>query len=221
MNRRNLVLVIGLALAGGTARADLLTYAVHVDTSGIPAGAGYIELQFNQANALTSGVGVATVTQFVSTGYTLGGAASPSAGVTGSFASPPLVIPNDVSAANYYDETVNMWGQSFSFLVTLDTTATDSGFFVYLLDTGFVPIAGPLGSGEVANVIIDSAGVATPQGSNFEVGFAEVSSVPEPSAVWLLATAVGGVALMAFGGRHSRGSSQSNRRAGSRNRQEP
>jgi hypothetical protein len=197
MNRQTLLALIGVALAAGTAQASVVTYNLFVNTSGISAGAGFIELQFNQANAGTSGAGSATITQFLSTGYTLGGAATPSSGVTGSFAAPPLVIPNDQSAANYYDEIVTTWGQSFSFDVTLNTAATDSGFFVYLLDSDFQTIVGPLSSGEVANLIIDSNGVATPQGSSFDGGSANMSEIPEPAAGWLLASGLGAL-LMGF-----------------------
>jgi hypothetical protein len=197
MNRPTVLSLITLALAAGTAQASIVSYAVFVDTTGISAGAGYIELQFNQANALTSGVGTASISQFQSTGYTLGGAAPPSAGVTGSFAAPPVVIPNDQGAANYYDEIVTTWGQSFGFLVNLDTAATDSGFFVYLLDSGFSPIVGPLGLGEVANVFLDSRGVPTSQSSSFTGGSATVSAVPEPATGWPLAPGLG-VLLLAF-----------------------
>ena len=195
MNRKTLLALIGVALAAGTAQASVVSYNLFVNTSGISAGAGYIELQFNQANSVTSGVGSATITQFLSTGYTLGGAPTPSSGVTGSFAAPPLVIPNDQSTANYYDEIVTTWGQYFSFVVTLDTTATDSGFFVYLLGSDFSSIVGSLSSGEVANVIIDSNGVATPQGSSFGGGYANVSEIPEPASGWLLAPGLGALLM--------------------------
>jgi hypothetical protein len=182
---------MAVTLAAGTAQATFVSYAVFVDTTGISAGPGYIELQFNQTNTATSGVGAASISQFLSTGYTLGGAAPPSAGVTGSFAAPPVVIPNDQGAVNYYDEIVTTWGQSFSFLLTLDTAATDSGFFVYLLDSGFNPIVSPLSQGEVAHVFLDSSGVPTSQGSSFAGGSATVSAVPEPASGWLLAASLG------------------------------
>jgi hypothetical protein len=201
MNRRTLLSIVGITLAAGTAQASLVSYAVIVNTPGISAAPGYIELQFNQANAVTSGIGAATVTQFLSTGYTLGGSSAPSAGVTGSFASPPLVIPNDQSAANYYDEIVTTWGQSFRFHLTVDTAATDSGFFVFLLDSGFSPIVGPLSSGEVANVIIDAGGRLTQEGSTFAGGSATVAQVPEPAAAWLLAPGLGAL-LLAFRRKH-------------------
>jgi hypothetical protein len=186
-----------VTLAAGTAHASIVSYAVFVDTTGISAGPGYIELQFDQANSATSGVGAASISQFLSTGYTLGGAAPPSAGVTGSFAAPPVVIPNDQGTSNYYDEIVTTWGQSFSFLVNLDTAATDSGFFVFLLDSGFNPIVGPLDFGEVANVTLDSNGVPTSQSSIFPGGSATVSPAPEPATGWLLAAGLGTL-LLAF-----------------------
>jgi hypothetical protein len=118
--------------------------------------------------------------------------------VTGSFAAPPVVIPNNQGGANYYDEIVTTWGQSFSFLVTLDTAATDSRFFVFLLDSGFNPIVSPLGLGEVANVFLDSSGVPTSHSSIFPGGSATVSAVvPEPATGWLLAASLGAL-LPAF-----------------------
>ena len=197
MNRPTLLSLMAVTLAAGTAQASFVSYAVFVDTTGISAGPGYIELQFNQNNATTSGVGAASISQFLSTGYTLGGAAPPSAGVTGSFAAPPVVIPNDQGFANYYDEIVTTWGQSFSFLLTLDTAATDSRFFVFLLDSGFNPIVSPLGLGEVANVFLDSSGVPTSHSSIFPGGSASVSAIPEPATGWLLTTGLGTL-LLAF-----------------------
>jgi hypothetical protein len=199
MNRQTFLTLIGVALAAGTAQASIVSYNLFVNTSGISAGVGYIELQFNQANFPTSGVGTATITQFAASGYTLGGAALPLGDVTGSFASPPLLIAND-QTANIYDENVAIWGQTFGFVLSLDTAATDSEFFVLLLDTNYNPIVGPLDLGEVANVFIDSNGVATPQGSTFDGGNANMSEIPEPASGWLLAPGLGAL-LMGLGRR--------------------
>jgi hypothetical protein len=196
MNRQTLLALIGVALAAGTAQASTVSYNLFVNTSGISAGAGYIELQFNQATS-ASGVGAATITQFVSSGYTLGGAAPSLGDVTGSFASPPLTITNAPAPANIYDENVAIWGQTFGFVLTLDTAATDSEFFILLLDTGFNPIVGPLALGEVASVFIDSNGVTTAQGSSFAGGYANASEIPEPASGWLLAPGLGAL-LMGF-----------------------
>ena len=193
MTRRILPSLICLIFAAGFAHASVLSYNVFVNTSGISAGPGYIDLEFNQG--LSGVAGLATVTDFTSTGYGFGVAPVFTAGVTGSFSAPPLVIPNDQSGINYYDEPVTAWGQYFSFVVTLDTTATDSGFFVYLLDSGFNSIVGPLGSGEVANVIIDSNGVPTPQSSTFDGGYANASEIPEPASGWLLAPGLGALLM--------------------------
>jgi hypothetical protein len=195
MNRQTLLTLIGVALAAGTAQASIVSYNLFVNTSGISAGAGFIELQFNQANFPTSGVGTATITQFASSGYTLGGAAPSLGDVTGSFASPPLLIANAPAPANIYDENVAMWGQTFGFVLTLDTAATGSEFFVLLLDTNYNPIVGPLDLGEVANVFIDSNGVPTPQGSSFDGGYANMSEIPEPASGWLLAPGLGALLM--------------------------
>ena len=194
MNRQTLLTLIGVAMATATAQASIVSYNVFVNTSGISAGAGYIELQFNQADFLTSGVGAATITQFVSSGYTLGGAAPAPGDVTGSFASPPLIIVND-QTANIYDENVAIWGQTFGFVLSLDTAATDSEFFVFLLDASFNPIVGPLDLGAVANVFIDSNGVPTPQSSTFDGGYADASQIPEPASGWLLAPGLGAMLM--------------------------
>jgi len=58
-------------------------------------------------------------------------------------------------------------------------------------------VAGGLGLGAGANVIIDSNGVATPQGSSFDGGSANVSEIPEPASGWLLAPGLGAL-LMRF-----------------------
>jgi hypothetical protein len=194
MNRRTLFSLIGFTMAAGLAQASILTYNITVDTSGIIAGPGFIELQFNQVNPATSGVGAATVTSFTPIGYALGGAAPPSTGVTGTFDSLPVMIPNDQGFANFYDEIVNSWGSSFSLAVNLDTAATNSAFYVLLLDSSFNPIVGPLTLGEVANLTIDSNGGITPQGSTFQGGFADI---PEPSSAALLVPGLGAL-LLAF-----------------------
>jgi hypothetical protein len=186
--------------AAGFAHASVVSYNVFVNTSGISAGPGYIDVEFNQA---LSGVsGSAIVTDFQSTGFGFDVTPIFTTGVTGSFAAPPLSIPNDQSGINYYREPVTTWGQYFSFVVTLDTAATDSGFYLYLLDSSYNSIVGPLDSGEVANIIIDSNGVATAQSSTFEGGNADISEVPEPASAWLLAPGLGAL-LMGFRRRRS------------------
>jgi len=181
-------------LAGATlAHADILSFAVTVDTSSLTGG-GYIDFQFNQAPSppATPGTGTAKISGFLSSGgLSLGGEIAPIGNVTGSLAAPPIVIQND-PGANDYDELVNAWGSSFTFLVELDTAATDSGFFVSVLDSGFNPIVGPLPQGEVANLMIDDNGVITAEGS----AYATAAQVPEPGALALLATVLVALAVV-------------------------
>lgn len=65
------------------------------------------------------------------------------------------------------------------------SAADGSGFYVFLLDSGFSPIVGSLSSGEVANVIVNPDGTTTAQGSEFAGGFVDVTQKPEAGAGWM------------------------------------
>jgi hypothetical protein len=201
MTRRFLLSLFAMTLAAAGARAGTISYTVNVDLPAIP-GPGFIDFQFNQANASTSLPAVASISGFTSTGFvfddlTSGG----TAGVTGSLASPPISIPNDAGAANWFDIGVTTWGNQFSFVVTLAGDAiggasTDgSGFYLFLLDGGYNPILGSLPSGEIANALVNPDGSTTALGSTFEGGAADLSETPEPGALLLTA---GGLGLLAF-----------------------
>lgn len=196
MNRRFLMGLMAMTLATTGLQAGTIRYDVTIDTTGL-AAPGYIEFQFNQANAATSLPAVATIDWLASSGYSFNSAGSGgSAGVSGAYDALPIVIPNDVGAANYYDIAVDNWGSQFRFQVELSgaavggSAADGSGFFVFLLDAGFSPLVGPLSSGEVANVVVNPDGSTTAQGSTFNGGGAGVSEVPEPATIVL-----GGVGL--------------------------
>ena len=195
--------LFAVLLFAASARADTVSYNFFVDTSGIaalsPAG-GWLDFEFNQANALDSLSAIATITNFTSTGYTFGPTVQTSAGVTGLLPG-PIAIPNDQGAANFFTQEVTAWGGSFAFEVTLSgpavgTAAPDgSAFYAYLLDPGFNQIVSPSTStGEILNVTIDSAGGTTPQATAFTGGSS--TAIPEPGAAWLALTAL---ALLAIG----------------------
>lgn len=196
--KRILPLLFGLVSFATLSNAAAISYQISVDTSSIASSAGYIEFQFNQANASTSPAATASVSGFTSSGFTFDNMLNFSmGGVTGSLISPPLDFDNTVGGTNLYDQGVSSFGSGFSFILTLDgdalgTTATDgSQFFVFLLGNDFSPLvaSGPDG---VAGVTINGDTTLTPNAMN---GMATVelytpSAVPEPSAFLLLGTGV-------------------------------
>lgn len=199
MTRRSLLLGSILLVSAGVAPAATISYLITVGTSGL-SGPGYIDLEFNQANSLTSLSATASITQFTQTGFTFGSALR-SAGVTGDFETPPLVIPNDQSAANFYTRSVSQWGSVFSFLVTLSgpavgSTAQDgSEFAILLLDSTFAPKVSPLPGDAAAVIILNGNGSVSASGSTFPGGFATVAAVPEPATAMIALAGFGLIAL--------------------------
>jgi hypothetical protein len=203
MTRTALYSLLLLVASTGAASANSVTYSFFLDTSGIgalsPTG-GWLDFEFNQANALDSLSAVATLTGVTLSGdYSLGGTLFTSTGVTGTIPG-PIDIPNDQSAANYFTQEITTWGTSVQFSVTLTgpavgTAAPDgSGFYAYLLDPGFSQIVTPPTlTGEVLNVTIDTSGAATPTPASFTGGASYVT--PEPSTALLLLPVLGLAAL--------------------------
>jgi hypothetical protein len=182
------------------ANAGTVSYSFQVDTSGIagvaPAG-GWLDFQFNQANALDSLSALAVIDNFSSTGFVFGGTQLTSSGVTGALPG-PVTIPNDQGGANYFTQRVSTWGSGFQFAVTLSGTAVGtpapdgSTFFLFLLFPDFNQIvAPPTIAGEILNVNIDTTGATSAQGSTFDGGSA--LPTPEPGAMWL---ALAGLAVV-------------------------
>jgi hypothetical protein len=202
---KSFCLLAVLAGASTVASAGMLTYSITVNTPNFGAP-GWIDFSFNQANALTSLSATATITNFHQTGYTLDTTTQFTTGVTGSLSAPPVVIPNDQDAANFFTQGILSWGSSFGFDVTISgpavgTAAPDgSAFRVTLFDAGFTPFVSPLADGEVANITINPAGTLTASGSTFDGGGASVAAavapVPEPATAWLLAPCVGALLLV-------------------------
>ncbi len=177
-----------------TLTAAPVSYLVTVDTSSIGTSTlGYIEFQFNQANASTSLAATANVTDFNSSGFTFDDSLDAVlGGVTGSLSAPPLAFDNTVGGTNLFDEGVTTFGTGFSFVVTLDgaalgTTSTDgSQFFVFLLARNYSSLAGATDTG-VGGVTINGDTTITP---NPVTGLSTVTTytapvggaAPEPSA---------------------------------------
>jgi len=196
---KRFALTLLLLTSAAALQAATITYHVSVDSSGIGSSTpGYIDFQFNQANASTSLAASATVDNFISSGFIfvdsgnlyLGGA-------TGSLSAPPLIFDNTVAGNNVFDQSVDAFGTAFSFDVTfagdaLNTTAPDgSGFFVSLLGTDFSPLV--LGDGLVASIVIN--GDTTITTNPTDLSTIEASTVPEPSSLLMI---FAGVALVAF-----------------------
>ena len=192
------VLLLALYLGSLAAlNAASITYHVTVDSSGIPSGtAGFVEFQFNQANAQTSLSATASITHFTSNGFTFDNAATNfQGGVTGSPGAPPLVFDNTGGGANVFDQGVSVFGSGFVFDVTfsgtaLTTTANDgSEFFVLLLDTSYNPLVNPQLGGEAATILLNGDTTMTPNPTSIS----SVAFIPEPST-WL--TGLAGLLLI-------------------------
>ena len=177
-----------------TLAAAPVSYTVSVDSSSIShSTAGYIEIQFNQANANTSLAATASVFNFSATGFTFDHSLDGSlGGVTGSFWAPPVQFDNTVGGSNYYDAGVTAFGTGFSFVVTLDgaalgTSSTDgSEFFVYLLGTDFSNLLGPDGTIAAAVTINGDTTITTnPVSGRSTINSYTASETPEPSTVLL------------------------------------
>jgi MYXO-CTERM domain-containing protein len=202
---RRIFTILSLSALALTAQAGTVSYIVTINTPAYP-GTGFMEFQFNQANAGTSlGLTTASISDVTQTGYTFGGNGGSTLGVSGTLSALPVVIPNDQAGSNYYDEIISTWGTSIRFEVTLAGDAVGgvaddgSGFYIFLYDDGLSPIVGPLANGEVGNILINPDGSTTPQGSAFEGGTATIeleSAVPEPGTFLFGLAGLGGLIAM-------------------------
>lgn len=176
-----------------------VSYLVTVDSSSIaPATAGFIEFQFNQANAMTSLAAMAYVDNFTSVGFTFdNGANAAMGGVTGSLQAPPLVFDNTGGGSNLFDQAVTEFGTVFSFILTLDGPALNSvaddgsEFFVYLLASDYSVLIGPTNGAGIASVAINGDSSLTEYALG---GFSTITAVPEPATLWTVG--LGGLVLL-------------------------
>ncbi len=201
MNRRTLVAFLALSVTPLAVIAGPITVTINTPT--VPAGAVYLDLQFNPFNSPLSAV--ATLTDFQQSGYAFG-ATDSSTGVTGSFEAPPLVIPNDQGLANFYTRAVTTFGTSFTFTLNFSGPAVGGGstdsseFFVFLEDSDFSPLFGTLDNGAIATVLLDGKGGITTQDGNFGTDGSTLvtasAAVPEPATFALGALGIGVLAFL-------------------------
>ena len=186
--------------------ATTLSYTVTVDSSSIGTSTpGFIEFQFNQANASTSPAATASVSDFTSTGFTFDDTTNASlGGVSGSLSTLPLAFDNTVGGTNLYDQGVSRFGATFSFILTLsgaalDNTATDgSEFFVYLLGVSpdYSPLVGT--DGTAATVTINGDTTITLGAVTDLSTITVAAATPEPSSVLLFGLGVGMLVAVRF-----------------------
>ena len=106
-----------------------------------------------------------------------------------------------MGGTNLYDQGVSVFGSTVQFTVTLEgaalsTPATDgSEFFVYVLDSGYNNLLGPVDSG-AADLIINGDTSITPVTVTNVSTITPVTVTPEPSALSMLG--IGGVAMVAI-----------------------
>jgi hypothetical protein len=192
-------LVLGAAAA--PAQAASITYAVHVDTTGLAGTQGYLDLQFLPGgfDALAA---TATVTGFNAFDTTL---------------TPPPVLTGDASGALPGDVTLGnsgafndyfhglTFGNQFSFFLTLTGDAlspvspplSGTAFSLLLFGSdGFTPLLTADPDGRLASLQIGPAGqvgvqtFARPQGGDPAATVTQVEAVPEPATMWLMGTGV-------------------------------
>ena len=181
-----------------------ISYTVTLDSSAISGStAGYIEFQFNQANASTSQAATASVSNFTSTGFMFDDLSNYSLGaVSGSLSAPPLAFDNTGGGTNLFDQGVSHFGSGFSFTLTLDgdalsnTVNDGSEFFVYLLDSGFNNLAGPDGTVVASVVINGNTTVSLNPVNGFSTITPASSDAPEPSAISLFG--IGGAMVLSL-----------------------
>jgi len=203
MTRRSFLLTLATLALGVPATFAGPVYRVTLNTTPFSGTSGFVDLAFNQANLVTSGPATASISNFISTGFTFtGGDQTSGAGVTGTFGAPPIVIANDVNAANYYSIEVT-FGTGISFDVMLAGGALTGGysdpsaFLVTLYDNTFGYLTAPLANSEVANIVIAGNGGITTQGSTFNTtGSADVTELPEPATLLMSGVALGLAGLL-------------------------
>jgi hypothetical protein len=180
-------------LAGG-ARAELITYQIQVNTSGLTGTTGYLDFEFNPGS-MPYDTGSATITGF--TGDGTFGAALPDVGaVSGTL--PGTLTIDDTDATNDYTQAYT-YGTFFDVSVTLDiptvsgTAFGGHDFTLDVEDSGFNSLL----SSSFPAVEIDlnaTTGAPTVTNNTSSVsanGYATVSSAPEPATFALVGMGVG------------------------------
>jgi hypothetical protein len=199
-------LAFGLLLAAAPARAASITYEVHVDTTALSGTDGYLDFQFNPGG-LDALAATATITGFNPFDATL----IPPAILTGDASGE---LPADVTLGNsggfndYFHGLT--FGNQFSFFLTLtgdalspaSTPLSGTAFSLLLFDVdGFTPLLTVDPDGRLASLQIGPAGAvgvetfARAQGGDPAATVTELTAVPEPTTLLLVASGAGAIAL--------------------------
>lgn len=199
-------LALGLLLAAAPAQAASITYEVHVDTSELSGTQGYLNFQFNPGG-LDALAATATITGFNPFDATLFSPAMLTGDASGE-------LPGDVTLGNsggfndYFHQVT--FGSQFSFFLTLTGDALSPGstplsgtaFSLLLFGAdGFTPLLTLDPDGRLASLQIGptgAVGVETfgrAQGGGPAATVTEVTPVPEPTTLLLVASGAVAIAL--------------------------
>jgi hypothetical protein len=211
-----------LGTRAGTAGASFMTYHVDVNTATLNGQAGNLDFQFNPGGS-SAEAATATITHFLATG----GSLAPTITLTGNATG---LLPGTLTLGNstaYNDAFQGItFGSKFSFDLTLSGAALDqpggtfgSSFALSLYDAaGTTPLLTTDASGSVLTVNLSTSGLTAaqtfPQSATNSTPAAQassVSTVPEPSSLLLLASALPAATIAARRRHVKRAADRSNR----------
>ena len=204
MFQRSLLPIAVLLSAAWSASADVMTYAVTVNTSSISGDAGSLDFQFNPG-PLVSEPATLQILAFASDG-TLNPPAFPTGDVTGTL--PGTLSFDNLTQLNDYFEAFT-YGATLSFEVSTSSTAggTSGSRFAFSMFSdaaGTIPaLTTDVTNGFASTVDVNPDGTTTVTNFSSQTTISPVSGVPEPSSLALLAACL---ACMCYGlRRHVRG----------------